>query len=371
MSAMNNWPGSFRAALVIGWAALGAAGILFVRAKDIPVPAALPPIAAFLIAYPFYLVTGFPAMRERLAGPRLKWFLLASVILPYLVCCCGAIQFHWYNAVRLAALALTMSLWYVVFSRAMGLPACLDGPSAREISRKTRRGEQISNMGWRSGGVFRPCRSDAPSALSILTDLAFLAIIPAVVLGGYFDSIYPPYLGQKLNVLGHMTFLPVFVLVLMLERRVRETGYGFVPNRREWRIGVLNYLYFLPIGGAVAFLLHAVKPHEPAALWKILVTFLGFLWVLSLYEEFLVRGVLQQWIEDWTRSRMAALVIASAIFGLVHLGFRGFPFPNWRWALLAGILGWFCGRARNQAGSIRASVVTHALVVTTWRAFLG
>jgi hypothetical protein len=41
---------------------------------------------------------------------------------------------------------------------AIGLLACLDGPSAREISRKTRRGEQISNMGWRSGGVFRPCR---------------------------------------------------------------------------------------------------------------------------------------------------------------------------------------------------------------------
>jgi uncharacterized protein len=338
MSAMNNWPGRFRAALVIGWAALAVAGILFVRAKGIPVPAALPPIAAFLIAYPFYLVTGFPAMRERLAGPRLKWFLLASVILPYLVCCCGAIQFHWYNGMRLAALALTMSLWYVVLPRAIGLPAC---------------------------------RSDAPSPLSILTDLAFLAIIPAVVLGGYFDAIYPPYLGQKLNVLGHVTFLPVFVLVLMLERRVRETGYGFVPNRQEWRIGVLNYLYFLPIGGAAAFLLHAVKPHEPAAFWKIAVTFLGFLWVLSLYEEFLVRGVLQQWIEDWTRSRTAALVIASAIFGLVHLGFRGLPFPNWRWALLAGILGWFCGRARNQAGSIRASVVTHALVVATWRAFLG
>ena len=320
---MNNSPGGFRAALGIGWAALGAAGVLYVRAKGIPVPAALPVIAAFLIAYPFYLVTGFPAMRQRLAGPRLKWFLLASVVLPYLVCCCGAIEFHWYNAVRLAALALIVGLWYVV------LP------------------------------------------VSVPADLTFLAIFPAVLLGGFFDSIYPPYLGQKLNVLGHITFLPVFVLVLMLERRVRETGYGFVPNRKEWRIGVLHYFYFLPAGGAAAFLLHAVKPHEPLAIWKIAGTFLGFLWVLSLSEEFLVRGVLQQWLEDWTGNRSAALAIASTIFGLAHLPFPGFPFPNWRWALIAGILGWFCGRARNQAGSIRASAVTHALVVTTWRAFLG
>jgi uncharacterized protein len=335
MSAMNNSPGGFRAALAVGWAALGAAGILYVRAKGLPVLAALPVIAAFLIAYPFYLVTGFPAMRERLAGPRLKWFLLAAVVLPYLVCCCGAVEFHWYNAVRLAALALTMSLWYVV------LPSRSDAP-------------------------------DRPGGLSyIVADLAFLAIIPAVVLGGYFDPIYPPYMGQKLNVIGHVTFLPVVILVLMLERRIRETGYGFAPTRREWRIGALHYLYFLPIGGSLAFLLHAVKPHEPAAFWKIAATFLAFLWVIGLSEEFFFRGVLQQWIEDWTRNRAAALAIASVIFGLVHLGFRGFPFPNWRWALLAGTMGWFCGRARNQAGSIRASAVTHALVVATWRAFLG
>ena len=346
MSAMNNSPGGFRAAWAAGWAALGAAGILYVRAKGISVTAALPVIAAFLIAYPFYLVTGFPAMRERLAGPRLKWFLLAAMVLPYLACCCGAIEFHWVNAARLAALALTMSLWYL--PSGTGLLACPFASSSDP-----------------------PNAPDRPGALSLLADLAFLAIIPAVVLGGYFDPIYPPYLGQKLNVLGHVTFLPVVILVLMLDRRVRETGYGFAPNRREWRIGVLHYLYFLPIGGALAFLLHAVKPHEPAALWKIAATFLAFLWVIGLSEEFFFRGVLQQWIEDFARNRAAALTIASAVFGLAHLGFRGFPFPNWRWALLAGTMGWFCGRARNQAGSIRASAVTHALVVATWRAFLG
>src|ERR1700729_1075823 len=128
MSAMSNSPGGFRAALAVGWAALGAAGILYARAKGIPVPAALPVIAAFLIAYPFYLVTGFPAMRERLAGPRLKWFLLSAVVLPYVVCCCGAVVFHWYNAVRLGALALTMSLWYVVLPAPSRRPDALDRP---------------------------------------------------------------------------------------------------------------------------------------------------------------------------------------------------------------------------------------------------
>jgi hypothetical protein len=62
-------------------------------------------------------------------------------------------------------------------------------------------------------------------------------------------------------------------------------------------------------------------------------------------------------------------MITSLLFGAVHLGFRGFP--NWRWAMVVSVLGWFCGRARNQAGSIRASMVTHALVATTWRAFFA
>jgi len=79
--------------------------------------------------------------------------------------------------------------------------------------------------------------------------------------------------------------------------------------------------------------------------------------------------VLQQWIEEWLWNRQAVLIICSAAFGFLHLWLGGFP--NWKWALVAGVLGWFCGRARNQAGSIRASMVTHALVATTWRAFFA
>jgi len=63
------------------------------------------------------------------------------------------------------------------------------------------------------------------------------------------------------------------------------------------------------------------------------------------------------------------LIVASVLFGAAHLWFRGFP--NWKWLAIASVLGWFCGRARNQAGSIRAAMVTHALVITAWRAFFA
>jgi membrane protease YdiL (CAAX protease family) len=73
--------------------------------------------------------------------------------------------------------------------------------------------------------------------------------------------------------------------------------------------------------------------------------------------------VLMQWIEDWTGRPKAALLLSSAAFGLAHLWF-GDAFPNWRWVAVATVLGLFCGMARQRAGSIRAGMVTHTLVIT-------
>jgi membrane protease YdiL (CAAX protease family) len=298
---------------------------------------ALPVVAAFLVEYPFYLVPAFPSARERVSGVLLGHrqraiavgvpaFAVATAVLPYLACCCGAVAFAWSGLARLIALALAVSLWYRV------LPA------------------------------------------SRITDVAFLGLFAAVLLGGYSNPIYAPLHPnfkdlKNIVVIPHLALFSMTAMALMLERRVPETGYGFVPNLREWRIGLLNAVYFAPIGLPLALLLHATSFAPPKPVWYIAATFVGMLWVVSLSEEFLVRGVLQLWIEEWIRSRAGALVIASLIFGLLHLGMHGFP--NWKWALVAAVLGWFCGRARNQAGSIRASMVTHALVATAWRAFFA
>ena len=322
MRPMTKAPGRFPAVLVIGWVALSAAGLVFARAKGIPLGAALPVLAAFLIEFPFYLVTGFPAVRERLEGPGLPAILAGSMVLPYLACCCGAIPFHWMAVVRVAALGLAVGLWYRVL------------PVGR------------------------------------IVDLAFLALVAAAMLGRYFDPIYPRFYGQHLDALGAIGLVHAVVLALMLERRVPETGWGFWPSGREWWIGGLHYAGFVIVGTPLAIALKAIQwSPRPVDGWVVAATFFGFLWVSSLTDEFLFRGVIQRWAEDWTGSRMAALVTASVIFGLAHLWFRGFP--NWRWAPLATVLGLFCGHARNQAGSIRASAALHALVVTTWRAFLA
>jgi membrane protease YdiL (CAAX protease family) len=100
----------------------------------------------------------------------------------------------------------------------------------------------------------------------------------------------------------------------------------------------------------------------------VVATFFGVLWVLALGEEFFFRGLLQQWMTAWLGD-WPGLLVTSLLFGSVHLWFR--KFPNWRIAAIAVLLGIACALAFRQARSIRASMVTHALVVTTWRVFFS
>jgi len=46
-------------------------------------------------------------------------------------------------------------------------------------------------------------------------------------------------------------------------------------------------------------------------------------------------------------------------------------FPNWRFAALAVVAGLFYGSAFRMGRGIRASMVTHALTVTTWKVFFS
>jgi uncharacterized protein len=314
----------FAVTLLAGWGILGVAGILYARASGIPVGAAWPALAAFLVVYPFYLVPAFSPVRERITGASLVCFALAATLLPYLACCCGAVEFRWSGVWRLAAVALGLSLWYRVL------------PPSR------------------------------------LAGLALLAVVAAVLLGRYFNPVFTPADAsvrelKNIIVIPHISLIAISVTVLMTRGRIPETGYGFVPDAREWRIGLLHTAYFVAVGLPLALLLGATRFGTPKPAWYIGATFIGVFWVVSLSEEFFVRGVLQQWLEEWIDSRQGALVVASTAFGLLHLWMG--TFPNWKWAAVAGLLGWFCGRARNQAGSIRASMVTHAMVATAWRAF--
>ncbi|MBI3665693.1 MAG: CPBP family intramembrane metalloprotease [Acidobacteria bacterium] len=100
----------------------------------------------------------------------------------------------------------------------------------------------------------------------------------------------------------------------------------------------------------------------------VLGTFLGMYFIVALAEELFFRGILQNLATTSLGSAVGAQALASLLFGLSHLPFR--RFPNWRFALLAAIAGWFYGQAYRERRSVVASSITHALVNTASRLLL-
>jgi uncharacterized protein len=314
------------AALGVGWVLLGLGALIYARMKDIPDWAAVPLAAAFLLEIPFYLSPGFEGPRAWLTDrgkARAAALLTASAISPWLVYSLVTGEASAAHFLELLAIVLVVAFWYVV------LPA-------------------------------------APVA-----DALFLAALVAIYLSKVFDSIYvSPVRGLSVSVLGHLMLIRLAAMALLVVRGNVKAEFRFLPNRGEWLTGLRYFVFTLPVVGFTYWALGLVRLRpQPLNILQALGIFLGLLWVVALSEEFFFRGLLQQWLERWTGSAVTALVVAAILFGSAHLGFHRI-FPNWRWAIVAGILGIFCGLAWKRSRSVQASMVTHALIVTVWEVFL-
>lgn len=330
MTAIPNPMKSFRATVGIGWLLLGTAAVVYARLKAIPLAIALPLALAFLIEYPFYLLPGFAAARDRFTSagkPCAAALFAASAVAPWLTYAFATGHFNLPALGLLSTIAVVMCFWYVV------LPA-------------------------------------HPAA-----DLIFLGLFGAIMLFKVFPGIYPavyPPGSPKLDmsILGHVMLIRAMAFSIMAIRGNAGADYRFMPSPREWMAGLRWFAMLLPVTGGAYWALGLVvlRPH-PLNIALVAGTFLGILWVTAISEEFIFRGLLQPWIEKWTSSPIAALVVASLLFGSIHMGFHGL-FPNWRFSICAAVLGLFCGLARRQTGGIQAGMVAHALTVAVWKMFL-
>ena len=322
----------FLTTLLVVWTAACIATYVYSQQQNIPSWIALAVLPAFLVELAFYLVIGFAAVRKVFddlgAKPFRAALLAASAVIPYVLESTLTGTFQISSFLLLLAMAAAASFWYVWIPRSM--PA----------------------------------------------DLLFLALLGAVYLSKGFDLIYgKPAEHVALGILGKLMWIRVAIMAILSLRSVDDdTRFSFIPTSREWGVGALHYLYFLPVGVVLGYALRFASFHLPGfEWWKIVLlaigTFLGFLWVVGLSEEFFFRGFLQRLLARGFHSEVLGLIVASVIFGLAHLPFR--QFPNWRFAIVAGAAGIFYGLAFLKAQSIRASMVTHALLVTTWRVFFA
>ena len=331
MTAMPNSLGRFRAVLSAGWTLLGLGAWLYARAKNVPAGTAFAIAAAFLVEFPFYLSPGFDAVRGRVARlgrTRLAGLLTASAVLPYLIYSLPLASFRFDAFFLVLGIAGIISFWYLV------LPV----------------------RAW--------------------SDAALLILLTAILLSGVFDWVYvSPIPKVSISVLGHIMLIRTAAWTML---EIRSSGihssvdarFRFWPSLNDWLTGLQYFAFLLPVAGVVYWGLGLVRlrPH-PLNPGLALATFFGILWVVALSEEFFFRGLLQPWISRWTGSARAGLVLASLLFGSAHLGFQH-HFPNWRFATVAAIAGFFYGLAWQRERSVQASMVTHALTVTLWRVFL-
>lgn len=306
------------------------AAYLYAKQQNIPAAAAWSVLPAFLLELAFYLAPGFAGPLDRLARLGREWCIAGLIVLsaaaPYVWSSLAVGQFRWRSALLVAALAAVPAFWYLAMPR---------GAAA---------------------------------------DLAFLCVMAGVFLTRTFSILYvSPIDKLPLDILGRLMWIRAGIAAVLLFRQPENVDFGFLPRREDWSAGARYFFYLLPLLIPAALFSGFVRRAAPVLNSKTALvaigTFFGMLWVVALAEEFFFRGLLQQWLCKMFQSDAGGLLAASALFGLVHLPFRGFP--NWKFALLAMLAGVFYGLAYRRARSIRASMVTHALVNTTWRVLLS
>ena len=305
------------------------------RPWDIPAATAAPIAVALLLQVLFYLVPGVPAWRARLerrfSPARIAWVAMAAAIVPYLLYSLPTGVFRIAALGKLAAIAGVVSFVFVLWPT------------------------RSPRFAWQ--------------------DLVVVATVAAAELGKVFRQIYlSPVDDLRLEILGRFMILGVGATAYLSLRRLEGSGYRLWASGDDWKTGNRQFLLFMPAGAVVGLAIGFAR-FRPATAdpWTYplvaLGTFFGMYLAVALFEELFFRGVLQNLLGGTLGSAVAAQAAASVLFGLAHLPFRAFP--NWRFAILATLAGWFYGQAWRRQGSVPAAAVAHALVNTAWRVLFG
>jgi len=171
-----------------------------------------------------------------------------------------------------------------------------------------------------------------------------------------------PYAG--LGSLPKLYLCDVALYLYIVVRRLPGIGYSFIPALDDFKIGLREWAFFLPIALGLGFATNFLSfyPRHPSVghiAGAFLITFL----LTAIPEELFFRGILQNLLEA-RLGPAKSLILTACLFGLSHFH-KGAAF-NWRYVLLAAIAGIFYGRAWLAKRHLFASALTHTLVDVVW-----
>lgn len=286
------------------------------------------PLEAAVFAIEFVPALAFGLATERVqqaisAWPRF-WRVVAPglLVVPYAVLAAGSHILHWE--------------WFALY---VLLPITIAWLTARAAIADP---EQRGN--WRDAIVLL--------TLGLAVDLR------------WFDAAWP----AGLRGLGNLLLVDVGLYAFLGIRQLGGTGFDFHFRWSDLKTGLRELLFFAPAVIAVGLALGFVHPHKNIPpVGRTLVSWVGIFVFVAVLEELFFRAWVQNLLERRV-GRWAALLIASALFGLSHFNKRNFGSAhfNWRYVLLATIAGFFYGRAWREQRRVPASAITHTFVDWLW-----
>lgn len=283
-------------------------------------------LPAFAFESVFFLGVGFESARNlfsRLSPPILQSLLLwISSLIPYLLVSLTGATFESHSFVILCVASAIASFYWLIF----------------------------------------------PPRLAF--DIAFLVLAAAVIVVRLFSWLYlSPMPHFDVSILGHLMWIRVTLTALLVQRGFKLPGIGFWPRLREWREGILQFAFaILPLSLIAIWIRFASfaprRVSAPEWLGLAVGTFAG-IFVVEAFSEDIFRSVITEFFLRRGQAAVTAICASALLVGVAHLWFK--DFPNWRFAVLAAVAHLFYTIAYIRAGSVRASMVAHALTVTAWR----
>jgi membrane protease YdiL (CAAX protease family) len=246
------------------------------------------------------------------------------LLVPYLVCACGTRTFSLMSLGKLAA--------YIAVPVLLLLPDRL---------------HPMQRLSWR--------------------DLAAMVALGLPISARWLDGVWTWLPG--LDFLRAFFAVCVAVYTFAVLRNLEGIGFRLGWRKGDVTDGLVNFVFLallvLPLGVALDFL----NPHanEQVSLLSLLVQLGMVYFAVAIPEELLFRGILQNLLAKTLtakRRSLHALVITAGVFGLAHLHHP--PTPNWRYAVLAAIAGFFYGNAYRSRQRLSAAALPHALADTLW-----
>jgi membrane protease YdiL (CAAX protease family) len=292
-------------------------GLVYV-ARSAAIPHSPAIVVSFLLLLAPLWFFGFgldEVLRATLDSPLLRIGVSAGFVVPYLVFAIPAGAFDWKMFVGMWVLAAV--------------------PSA----------------------LLESCR---PNPRLVWQDAVVLLVLVATHLLRLLEPAWP----AQFAAVPKLFLIDVVAYLYLIVRPIEGVGYSLVPSLSALRIGLREWLFFLPFGIGLGTVLHfthfqARWPTVGSVGLAVVATFL----FVAIPEELFFRGIVQNLLE--TRiGRVGALIVAAVLFGFSHYH-RGGSF-DWRYILLAAIAGIFYGRAWRARHQLLAAILTHTAIDVVW-----